>query len=169
MPKIRKNCCASLSPKPIENKMKAENQQLRLNEAGYALLKKHEGLALKAYLCPAGKLTIGYGHTENVKSGDVIDAQDAEALLEADVELFERGVARMVEIGLNENQFSALVCFTFNVGLQAFYRSTLLNLLNRGWMAQVPAQLRRWTKAGGKELAGLKARRRDEIILWNRV
>lgn len=74
----------------------------------------------------------------------------------------------MLAVPVNDNQFSALVCFAFNVGLYAFSRSSLLHLLNRGWYAQVPAQLMRWTKAGGKEWDGLVRRRRDECALWSR-
>lgn len=139
----------------------------RCNEAGKALIKRHEGLRLKAYICPAGRYTIGYGHTRNVEPGDVITTPEAEQLLDADLAVFERGIDGMVQVRLNDNQFAALVCFSFNVGLQAFYRSTLLDLLNRGWYAQVPAQLMRWTRANGSELPGLIRRRRDEGVLWN--
>lgn len=140
----------------------------RINEFGLALLKKHEGLRLNAYLCPARIWTIGYGHTAGVHEGDAISAQEAENLLRADLHVFENGVNQMLAVPVNDNQFSALVCFAFNVGLYAFSRSSLLNLLNRGWYAQVPAQLMRWTKAGGKELGGLVRRRRDEAQLWSR-
>lgn len=141
---------------------------MRLNDVGLALLKTHEGLRLKAYLCPAGVLTIGHGHTGNVTPLQQITMQEAQQLLVKDVTRFEDGVSRYVSVSLNENQFSALVCFAFNIGLGAFAGSTLLNLLNRGWTTQVPAQLMRWTKARGVELPGLVARRRAEAELWNR-
>lgn len=137
-----------------------------INARGLALLKKHEGLRLSAYLCPAGKLTIGYGHTDNVRVGDVITEVQAGALLEKDGALFAGAVEALVRVPLNDNPFSALVCFTFNVGVAAFARSTLLSLLNRGWYEQVPAQLKRWTRAGGRVLPGLVARRNDEAALW---
>lgn len=141
---------------------------MRLNEAGYALLKTHEGLRLKAYLCPGGVLTIGYGHTKNVTPLQVITSDGAEQLLKTDVETYEIGVGQLVRVPLNDNQFSALVCFAFNIGLRAFSGSTLLSLLDRYWYTQVPAQLMRWTKAHGVELPGLVARRRAEAELWNR-
>ncbi len=141
---------------------------MQLNVAGYALLKRHEGLRLKAYLCSAGVLTIGYGHTGHVNPSQQITIEEAEQLLREDVARFETGVSRYVRVPLNENQFSALVCFAFNVGLEAFAKSTLLNLLNRKWYTQVPAQLMRWSYAGGKQLRGLVARRQDEADLWNR-
>lgn len=141
---------------------------MQLNAAGYALLKTHEGLRLKAYLCPGGVLTIGYGHTGNVTPLQHITAQEAQQLLIKDVARFEDGVSRYVGVKLNENQFSVLVCFAFNIGLSAFAGSTLLNLLNRRWYTQVPAQLMRWTKVRGVEVPGLVARRRAEAELWNR-
>jgi lysozyme len=62
-----------------------------------------------------------------------------------------------------------LVSFAFNVGIGAFNGSTLLKLLNQGEVHQVPIQLMRWTKAGGKELTGLVVRRKAEADLWNSV
>lgn len=139
----------------------------QMNAAGLELIKRHEGLRLEAYLCPGGILTIGYGHTGDVKPGQVISAAQADALLKKDVARFEKGVAGLVTKPLRDNQFAALVCFSFNVGLRAFANSTLLNLLNRGWYEQVPAQLLRWTTAQGRELSGLLRRRQDEAQLWN--
>lgn len=140
-----------------------------MNEAGLALLKAHEGLRLQAYLCPGGVLTIGFGHTGNVKPLQQITLQEAESLLNSDVARFAAGVRNQVRVPLNDNQFSALVCFAFNVGLTAFSRSTLLNLLNRAWYSQVPVQLMRWIYAAGNELPGLIARRSDEAALWNKI
>lgn len=141
---------------------------MQLNEAGYALLKRHEGLRLKAYICSAGVLTIGFGHTGNVNPSQQITLQEAEQLLRDDVARFELGVSRYVRVPLSSNQFSALVCFAFNVGLEAFAKSTLLNLLNRKWYTQVPVQLMRWSYVHGIQLRGLLARRNDEAELWNR-
>lgn len=141
----------------------------RINQAGYDLIRACEGLRLTAYLCPAGIWTIGYGHTRNVCAGDVITPQQAEEFLSDDLEVFEKGVAGLVHVPLNDNQFSALVAFSFNVGLQAFYRSSLLNLLNRTWYAQVPVQLMRWTKTKGRDLPGLVRRRAAEAALWNKM
>lgn len=138
-----------------------------INAAGLLLIKQHEGLRREAYLCPAGVLTIGYGHTRDVHPNDRIFEGEAEVLLQEDVAVFEKAVSALVRVPLNANQFSALVCFCFNVGMSGFARSTLLSLLNRGWYAQVPAQLLRWTKAGGREVPGLLNRRRDEMALWN--
>ena len=82
--------------------------------------------------------------------------------------LVERAVQRLVTVSLNDNQFSALVSFTYNVGISNFERSTLLTLLNRGWYEQVPAQLMRWDRAAnGEALGGLARRRAAEARLWN--
>lgn len=111
---------------------------------------------------------VAYGHTGDVKPLQQITKQEAERLLAKDVQRFETVVEQSVRVPLTDNQFSALVCFAFNVGTRAFANSSLLNLLNRKWYAQVPAQLMRWTHANGNELPGLVARRSAEAELWNR-
>lgn len=139
----------------------------RVNEAGVALIKEYEGLKLKPYLCPGKTWTIGYGHTRTVRAGMVITPEQADQLLEDDLRLVARAVQRLVRVPLNDNQFAALVDFTFNVGIANFERSGLLQLLNRGWYEQVPAQLMRWNRASGEVLGGLSQRRAAEARLWN--
>ena len=141
--------------------------QRRTNEAGIALIKDYEGLRLTPYLCPARVWTIGYGHTRTVHAGMKITPQEADALLQDDLRLVERATQRLVQVTLNDNQFAALVSFTFNVGIGNLERSTLLSLLNRGWYEQVPAQLMRWDRASGEPLGGLSRRRAAEARLWN--
>lgn len=97
----------------------------------------------------------------------MITAEQAEWLLDDDVRLTAREVERLVTVPLNDNQFAALVCFTFNVGASNLAQSTLLRLLQRGWYEQVPAQLMRWNKARGEALGGLTRRRAAEAQLWN--
>jgi lysozyme len=140
-----------------------------INQDGIALIKEFEGLHLTPYLCPAKIWTIGYGHTRTVHAGQEITPQDAEELLSEDLRLFERAVSRLATVSLSDNQFSALVCFAFNVGTGNFESSTLLKLLNRGWYEQVPAQLMRWNRAKGEVLGGLSRRRAAEARLWNKV
>jgi lysozyme len=138
-----------------------------INQKGIDLLKNFEGIELKAYLCPAGILTIGYGSTgQHVKPGMTITEREAETLLRSDLQRFERCVEASVKVPLTDNQFAALVCFTFNVGEAAFKSSTLLKLLNQGDYEAVPAQLLRWNKAGGKVLNGLTRRREAEGALF---
>ncbi len=139
----------------------------RTNESGIALIKNYEGLHLAPYLCPARIWTIGYGHSRTVRAGMVITADQAGQLLDEDLKLVERAITRLVTVPLNDNQFSTLVSFVFNVGVSNFEQSTLLKLLNRGWYEQVPAQLTRWNRAHGEVLGGLSRRRAAESRLWN--
>lgn len=140
-----------------------------INEAGLTLLRTFEGLALEPYRCPAGRWTIGYGHTETARPGQRLTADQAELLLRRDLTVFERAIAALVHVPLNDNQFGALVCFAFNVGVSAVSRSSLLKKLNAGDYASVPGELMRWCKVSGIELDGLKRRRHAEGALWKTV
>lgn len=102
---------------------------MKISDAGLSLIKTFEGLSTKAYVCPAGVLTIGYGHTKDVKPNDVITKAGAEELLKKDLKEFEEAVTAMLdirEVAVNQCQFDALVCFAFNVGTKALDTSTLL-------------------------------------------
>ena len=135
-------------------------------DEGIELIKHFEGCRLEAYLCPAGVPTIGYGHTGGVSMGDVIDQEAAEAYLIEDLEEFEGYVNSMVEIALKQNEFDALVAWVFNLGPCNFKESTLLNRINYGPLSDVPAQIQRWNRSGGKVLEGLVKRRAAEAALW---
>lgn len=140
---------------------------MKINSKGLELIKHFEGLRLKTYICAGGVLTIGWGHTgKDVMPGMVITEDRANELLRADLERFEQGVSKYVTAKLNDNQFSALVCFTFNIGLGAFASSTLLKLLNAEDYAGVADQFLRWNKAGEKVLLGLTKRREAERQLY---
>lgn len=138
----------------------------RINAAGLALIKEFEGLQLEAYLCPAGVPTIGYGTTNGVHLGDQITEATATALLKEDLQRFEAAVSQAVQVPLTSNQFSALVCFAYNVGAEAFRTSTLLNVLNQGDYAAAAEELLRWNKAAGEVLPGLVRRRTAEQQLF---
>lgn len=140
----------------------------RINAEGIRIIKEFEGLHLAPYLCPGKRWSIGYGHTRTVRAGMKITPEQAEQLLNEDLRIAERAVSRLVRVPLNDNQFSALVSFVFNVGAMNFENSTLLKLLNRGWYEQVPAQLMRWNRAAGEVLGGLSRRRAAEARLWNK-
>jgi len=142
---------------------------MRTSDEGVALIQHFEGCRLEAYLCPANVWTIGYGHTFRVREGDVIDQEAAEALLIEDLEEFEGHVLRLVEIPLTQNQFDALVSWTFNLGPGNLKSSTLLNRINFGPLSDVPFQIQRWTRAGGKVLEGLVKRRAAEAALWQNL
>jgi lysozyme len=140
---------------------------VKVNNAGLELIKKYEGLRLKVYTCPAGILTVGYGHTgPDVRSGQTITPEKAAELLAADVEKFERGVAGLLRRAVTENQFSALVSFAYNLGLGNLGKSTLLKKLNDGDFTGAAAEFGKWNKAAGRVLPGLTARREAERTLF---
>jgi GH24 family phage-related lysozyme (muramidase) len=138
----------------------------QINARGIQLLKTFEGLSLKAYRDPVGIWTIGYGTTSGVREGMRITESQAEALLRRDLERFEKAVDRLVKVSLNDNQFSALVSFTYNVGERALSNSTLLKLLNRGNYQAAANEFLRWNRAGGRVLNGLTRRRQAERSLF---
>lgn len=139
---------------------------MQISKAGLDLIKQFEGLYLKAYRCPAGVPTIGYGHTAGVAMGQTITQQQADDYLRRDVRQFERAVARLVTVPLTQGQFDALVSFAFNLGEGALAQSTLLRLLNAGDYAGAAAQFDRWNKAGGRVLPGVVRRRAAERALF---
>jgi len=144
---------------------------MRMSADGLALVKEFEGLRLKAYRCPAGIWTIGYGHTSsagepNVSPDLVITKEEAEAILRRDMIQYEKGVEKLVKVELTQGQFDALVDFAYNAGVGALAKSTLLKKVNAGKFDEVPAEFMKWTKGGGKELPGLVRRRRAEVKLW---
>ncbi len=144
---------------------------MNTSEAGLKLIKQFEGLRLKAYRCPAGIWTIGYGHTSaagapEVRDGMRISREEAETILKRDLGQFENAVSSMVKVPMTENQFDTLVSFAFNCGIAALRRSTLLKRVNAGAIDAIPAELMKWTRAEGKELPGLVRRRRAEAALW---
>jgi len=147
---------------------------MNLNTAGLDLIKSHEGLRLEAYPDPATKgdpWTIGYGHTSRagppkVYPGLKISREEAERILKQDLATFERHVRSRVKVSLNDNQFSALVSFCFNVGPGNFDKSGVLKAVNAGQFDLVPARLMLWNKAAGRVMRGLTKRRAEEGDLF---
>jgi lysozyme len=155
---------------------------MQLSEPGLELLKQWEGFESKVYKDSAGLPTIGVGHLltkSELTSGKIaigglpvqyangLTDQKVLDLLSQDVSPAAKAVNTGVKVTLNQNQFDALVSFTFNVGVGAFTGSTLLKVLNQKQYDQVPDQLRRWNKSGGKVVQGLANRRENEIKLWS--
>lgn len=142
----------------------------KINDSGLALIKKFEGLRLTCYDDSVGIATIGYGHTRTVDFSDIgiksITEDQAETLLKKDADSSERAVERYISVELNDNQFAALVCFTFNLGAGSLKDSTLRRKLNTGDYDSVPSELARWVKAGGQTLSGLVKRRSAEGELF---
>lgn len=139
----------------------------RINAAGLELVKSFESLRVHAYQDAVGIWTIGYGHTQGVKAGQTITETQAEQFLLTDLAEAESAVERLVAVPLNDNQFAALVSFTFNLGAGSLQISTLRKKLNAGDYAAVPAQLALWVKGDGKTLPGLVRRRKAEGDLWS--
>ncbi|QNM98958.1 lysozyme [Chitinimonas koreensis] len=143
---------------------------MKISQRGLDLICRFEGLRLTAYLCPAGVLTIGYGHTgPDVHERMTITEAQARALLEADANRFAAEVADMLTINTSQDQFDALVSFAYNVGAPKLRGSTLLRRHNAGRFSDAASQFAVWNKAGGKVLAGLEARRRDEAMMYRGV
>ncbi len=138
----------------------------RTNSNGLRLIKSFEGLRLNAYQDAVGVWTIGYGTTRNVRRGMSISRDQAEKFLQNDLVRFEKAVNDAVKIPINDNQFSALVSFTYNVGSGALRSSTLLKKLNNRDINGAANELPRWNKAGGRVLAGLTRRRNAERALF---
>lgn len=141
----------------------------RINEAGLTLLKAFEGIAQTAYQDQKGVWTIGYGHTgSDVGQGLWISSQEAEILLDSDLLKTENGVDHLLEVHTNDNQFSALVCLAFNIGLSALRDSTLLRLLNIGGLEEAALEFQKWDHLNGKVIPGLSRRRLAEATLFRR-
>ena len=129
-------------------------------------LKRFEGLRLEAYLCAAGRWTIGYGHTLTAREGMIIDEERAEHLLRQDVKTVERWLTSK-NVPEEQHQFDALVSFIFNLGIANFYDSTLRKVIERGGSAdEIRKQWMRWVYAKKKVLPGLVKRREWECNLF---
>ena len=142
-----------------------------------------EGFKAEIYKDSAGLKTIGVGHllTQDELSLYEVELDDGSRvsfhdgltegqvflLLARDVQRFEKAVTDAVTSDLAQDQFDAIVIFAFNVGISAFRGSTLLRVLNQGRLGDVPNELRKWNKAGGKVVQGLINRREKEIALWS--
>ena len=144
---------------------------MRVSENGLGLIKLFEGMKLEAYQDIAGIWTIGYGHTgPDVQPGMRISERDAEDILKRDLKPREDAVGRLVRVGLNQNEFDALVSFVFNVGETAFKNSTARARLNGGDRLGAAQALTWWNKAtvNGvlREVLGLTRRRAAESALF---
>ena len=152
------------------------------------MLKHHEGVRYKPYLCPGKLYTIGVGHvmyTDQAKIPSTPEGmarrkawplrpednrqwsvEEVDRILAKDVERFERGVARLIPIKLTQGMLDGLVSFSFNLGLGTLQRSTLRQALLRGDKVAAMQSLRKYNKAGGKVLRGLDNRRKDEEAMF---
>jgi len=153
---------------------------MRMSTAGRKLIERLEGRVATAYRDSGGQLTIGVGHliTKSERlSGKIIirgvavpyrdglTESEIDGLLDGDLHAAEECVSHETT-GLSENESNAMISFVFNVGCQAFAESTLLKKIIAGEKSEVPKQLRRWVYDDGKKVAGLIARRKQEIDTW---
>lgn len=133
-------------------------------EKAIELIKEFEGLRLLAYKCEAGVWTIGWGHTSGVKPGMKISAEHADELLRADAECVNRVLGTLE---LTDNQRAALISFGYNVGVNAFARSTLFKLVTDDASdPRIAAEFAKWKYAGGRVINGLVRRRRREAEVY---
>jgi lysozyme len=148
---------------------------MKVNKLGIDMMHHFEGCRLQAYQCSAKVWTIGWGNTyyqdkRPVKQGDVITQAQANELFEMVMNEFAIEVRRALTKELNENQFSALVCFAYNVGIGNLKKSTLLRKANINPNDEtIAGEFAKWNKAGGKVLNGLTRRRLAEADLYFKV
>lgn len=164
---------ASLSS-PVTGTVGASNPSVGIastepSQSCIQLIKQFEGCRLSTYQDSVGIPTIGYGHTAGVVLGSTITAEEAEWFLKTDLRLVAKAVRVLLQVPVNQNQFDALCCFSFNVGVGNLAKSTLLKQINNGNINKASEEFLRWTKAGGIELKGLVSRRKAEKALFERA
>lgn len=140
---------------------------MEYSREGLLLTEKFEGLRLQSYQDSVGKWTIGYGHTTNVRAGDVITKDMAQQYLVQDIHSAMSEVIRLVKVPLTQGQFDALVDFTFNLGSGSFQHSTLLGLLNAKNYSGAQLEFYKWNLVGGKVSQWQVSRRKAEADLFS--
>ena len=139
---------------------------MKIDAKGLALLKEFEGCRLVAYQCSAGVWTIGWGCTKGVEKGDALTQTQADERLLHEIGDYEAGVMSACQVTPNQNQFSALVVFSWNVGIGGMKGSSVIKAYNRGDVQAAARAFGLWNKAGGKPVAGLTRRRAAESVLF---
>lgn len=141
---------------------------MKISDRGLEIIKEFEGFRARAYVCPAGIWTIGYGHTRGVKAGDVVTPEQATEMLRQDVAEAEDVVQDLIVVPISQYQFDALVSLVYNIGSGNFFNSTIRRLINEG--CEDENRLRHawcmWKRAGGVTLSGLMRRREVEFKLF---
>ena len=140
---------------------------MQFSNACLNLVMKFEGLSTTAYRCPAGVLTLGFGHTKDVKPDQKITKDGAVALLKEDLAEFSAQVTNLLDGAyVTQGQFDALVSFAFNLGIGKLATSTLLKNVKAGNYSGAAGEFERWVFAGSKQLPGLAKRRAAERALF---
>lgn len=141
---------------------------MKTSQKGLDLIKKFEGFSDKEYICPAGKPTIGYGHVilPSEYFPEPMTRLEGELLLKKDLEPREKSLNKFLKVKITQNQFDALISLIYNIGVENFKQSTLLNFLNNKLFDKIPEQFRRWKYINKVVSKGLLNRREEEIKLW---
>lgn len=144
---------------------------MRVSDELFRKLKDLEGLRLEAYQCSAGKWTIGYGHTRDVKPGDRITLAESDQLLTEDLDFFGPSVLKLVRRPMSQGQFDALVCFAFNCGTseEGLGGSKLLSLFNAGDVRGAAEQFGRWIHRRGDEIELSQGDRGEAVLEWQKT
>lgn len=142
----------------------------KINQLGLAIVKRYEGMSRHAYKCPAGYWTIGYGHRvkPSERFNEPLTDKSMDQLLESDLSEACKAVQSLIKVPVLDNQFSALVSFTFNLGSGCLQRSVLRARLNRGEYKEAGQAFMLYVRASGRVLKGLLNRRHDEMMLFMR-
>ena len=140
---------------------------MQMSQKGISLLIQFEGFRPQAYIPVPGDVpTIGFGFTKGVKMGDTMTLFDAKERLKKELHAYEHGVLEACTLAPNQNEFDALVCFAFNVGVGALKKSTVIKRHNEGDKQAAARAFGLWNKSGGKVYAGLTRRRAAESALY---
>ena len=140
---------------------------LKTGDKAIQVIQHYEGKFNNAYFDQVGVATIGFGHTKDVYIGQIATDDQILQFLKEDLEDTEHWVNLYVTVPLNQDQFDALISFTFNLGSGNLHSSTLLKLLNQGHYDEVHKQMLRWNLAGGEPAKGLTYRRLTEAELFD--
>ena len=145
-------------------------QPLRASDRAINLITTFESFAARAYTCPAGKLTIGYGHVILKREPELarmeISQADAREILRRDVALVETYLNDVLPDSPRQHHFDAMSSLAFNIGVAALDRSTLLKKVKAGDMQGAADEFEKWVYSGGKRLYGLYVRRICERLLF---
>lgn len=146
---------------------------MKISDNGINFIAGWEGVEYKAYKDAVGLFTVGIGHLiklpeEKFLLNKTLTRDEVYDIFREDIKRFENNLNKVIKVPINQNQFDALISLAFNIGNGAFNNSTLLKVLNQGNYEEVPNQILRWDKAGGKTLLGLTRRRKAEVELFNK-
>lgn len=153
-------------PKVPKRPPRQPADQYRTNEECIDIIKEFGGLSLQAYSDQKGNWYIGYGHSQGVTEGMTITEAKAEQLLRDDLRAFEESVSRLVKVNISENEFSAMVCLTYNIGPGAFSESTVLRKVNEQEWDEAADAILLWNKVNGQVNDNLVSRREKERALF---